>query len=113
VGIRARDFDDYRAPTGVVSNSGWRENGLSGWDHDRHAKLVGGWQIDRGRDIGRPAATRPRCSRRVPTNSHRLTASFEDRSVGWFRNVAVSGLFGSGSEGPTRIGWHAKQPESR
>ena len=27
--VRARDFGDYRAPTGVVPNSGWRDGGVS------------------------------------------------------------------------------------
>jgi outer membrane receptor protein involved in Fe transport len=96
VGVRARAFGDYRAPAGDVPNSGWRDAGVSGrWDHDGggHTWSIG-WQTGLGRDIGRPRSDSAAIVATTPyDDSHRLTATYERQSAGWFRNVRVDGLF--------------------
>jgi outer membrane receptor protein involved in Fe transport len=101
VAVRARRFDDYHAPTGVVANSGWRDGDVSAvWEQRTGAGVwSAGWQTGLGRDIGLP---RSDSAAIVATtryeDSHRLTVSYEGGSAGWFRNVRIGGLFGSSKE---------------
>jgi outer membrane receptor protein involved in Fe transport len=84
-----------------VPNSGWRDGGVrAGWEHDTGRRVwSAGWQTDLGRDIGRPRSDSAAILATSPyEDSHRLTASYEDRSAGWFKNLRVAGLFGLASE---------------
>ena len=56
VGVRARDVDDYDAPSGVVANSAWRDQGVRvRWEHvDGEGLWSIGWQSDFARALGRP-----------------------------------------------------------
>jgi outer membrane receptor protein involved in Fe transport len=98
VAVRAREFDDYQTPTGVVPNSGWRDGGIRAiWEHHAGARLwSAGWQTDLGRSIGRPRSDSATMLATSPyEDSHRLTVSYEDRPAGWFKNVRIDGLFGA------------------
>jgi outer membrane receptor protein involved in Fe transport len=97
VSARIRDFGDYRAPAGTVPNSSWRDGGFRAvWDHGGSAHTwSAGWQTSLGRDIGRPRSDTAAIVVTTPyEDSHRLTASYETRSVGWFQSLHVDGLFG-------------------
>ena len=96
VALRGREFDDYRSPVGSVPNSGWSDGGIKArWEHDTGRRLwSAGWQSDLGRGIGRPRRDAATLRTTTPyENSHRLAASYEDRTAGWFSNVRVSALF--------------------
>ena len=96
-GIRLREFDDYEAPAGRVTNSGWRDGGVRlRWD-----QLTGvgfwsiGWQSDLGRSLGRPRSDSNVILATSPyEDSHRLTASFERGTLGGFSNVRFNALAG-------------------
>jgi outer membrane receptor protein involved in Fe transport len=97
VSARAREFGDYRAPSGIVPNSGWRDGGIRAlWQHDAGTRAWSvGWQTDLGRSIGRPRSDSATILATTPyEDSHRLTASYDVRSAGWLQNVHVGGLFG-------------------
>jgi len=101
VSVHARQFDDYRAPTGTVSNSGWQDGGISAlWEHDTGSGTwSAGWQTGLDRDIGRPRSDSATIVATTPyEDSHRLTVSYDGRSAGWFRNVRFGGLFGTSRE---------------
>lgn len=98
VGVRARDFNDYDAPAGVVANSAWRDHGVRlRWEHSAGAGLLSiGWQSDRGRDLGRPRSDSDVILAISPfEDSHRLTASYERTTPGAFRNVRFDALIGT------------------
>ena len=98
VAVRARDFDDYDAPAGVVTNSGWRDRGVRArWEHVTGAALWSiGWQSDFGRALGRPRSDSDVFLATSPfEDSHRLTASYERASLGGFRNLRFDALFGA------------------
>ncbi|HYT76685.1 MAG TPA: TonB-dependent receptor, partial [Vicinamibacterales bacterium] len=114
--IRTRRFDDYRAPTGVVPNSGWRDGDVSVlWDQQTRAGVLSaGWQSSLDREVGRPRSDSATIVATTPyEDAHRLTVAFEGRSAGWFRNVRVGGLLGSSRErtDQDRLAT-AKQPRS-
>jgi outer membrane receptor protein involved in Fe transport len=97
VAVRAREFDDYGAPSGDVTNSAWRDSGVRArWDQAAGGGRISmAWHSDFARDIGRPRsdsdvilATTPR------EDSHRLTASLEREALGGFNNVRVDALGG-------------------
>jgi outer membrane receptor protein involved in Fe transport len=101
VSVRARAFGDYRAPAGVVPNSGWRDGGIAArWDHQASARSWSiDWQTGLDRQIGRPRSDAASIVATTPyEDSHRLTVSYESESVGFFKNVRFGGLFGSSRE---------------
>jgi outer membrane receptor protein involved in Fe transport len=98
VAVRARDFDDYDAPGGVVPNSAWRDSGVRArWEHATGADRWSiGWQSDFGRALGRPRSDGDVIRATSPfEDSHRLTASHERASLGGFTNVRVDALAGA------------------
>ena len=98
VGVRARDFDDYDAPDGVVTNSAWRDSGVRArWEHAAGADRWSiGWQSDFGRALGRPRGDADVIRATSPfEDSHRLTASHERASLGGFTNVRFNALAGT------------------
>ena len=96
--MRARDFDDYDAPSGAVTNSGWRDRGVRArWEHTTNDGLWSvGWQSDIGRALGRPRSDSDVTLATSPIeDSHRLTASYERRALAGFQNVRVNALAGA------------------
>ena len=96
VALRGREFDDYRSPGGTVPNSGWSDGGIRAlWEHDTgRRRWSAGWQSDLGRGIGRPRSDVATLRTTTPyENSHRLAASYDERTAGWFSNVRVAALF--------------------
>ena len=101
VAVRARDFDDYDGPGGVVPNSAWRDSGVRvRWEHATGADRWSiGWQSDFGRALGRPRSDGDVVRATSPIeNSHRLTASHERTSLGGFRNIRFDVLAGASSQ---------------
>jgi outer membrane receptor protein involved in Fe transport len=101
VTARAREFDDYRSPSATVPNSGWRDGGVSvRWDHGRGTRTWSiGWQTGLNREIGRPRSDSAAIIVTTPfEDSHRLTASYETRTPGWFKNLRFNGSFGLARE---------------
>jgi outer membrane receptor protein involved in Fe transport len=101
VSLRAREFDDYHAPSGTVPHSGWRDGGFSArWDHGAGARTWSiAWQTGLNREIGRPRSDSATIVATTPfEDSHRLTASYEARSSRWFSHVRLDGLLGSARE---------------
>jgi outer membrane receptor protein involved in Fe transport len=97
VAVRAREFDDYGAPSGDVTNSAWRDSGVRArWDQAAGGGRISmAWHSDFARDIGRPRsdsdvilATTPR------EDAHRLTVSIAREALGGFHNVRVDALGG-------------------
>jgi outer membrane receptor protein involved in Fe transport len=98
VGVRARDVEDYDAPGGIVTNSAWRDQGVRvRWDQATGEGLwTIGWQSDFGRDLGRPRSDSDVMLASSPyEDSHRLTASYERRSLGALRNLRFDALVGA------------------
>lgn len=98
IGVRARHFDDYGAPGGVVTNSGWRDHGVRArWETLTSGNVVSiGWQSDFGRALGRPRSDGDVIRATSPVeDSHRLTGSYERASLGAFRNVRLDALAGA------------------
>ena len=98
VGVRARDVENYDAPSGEVANSAWRDQGVRvRWEHGRgDERWSVGWQSDFGRDLGRPRSDSDVILAGSPLeDSHRLTASYERRSLGAFRNIRFDTLVGA------------------
>ena len=98
VGVRARDFDDYGAPAGTVSNSKWRDRGVRArWQQSTDAAVWSvGWHSDFGRALGRPRSDGDVILVSSPfEDSHRLTASYERSSLGQFRNIRFDALAGA------------------
>jgi outer membrane receptor protein involved in Fe transport len=96
-GVRVRDFGDYDAPSGRVTNSKWRDHGVRmRWNQLTSAGVWSiGWQSDLGRSLGRPRSDSNLILATSPyEDSHRLTASFEHRALGGFRNVRFDALAG-------------------
>ena len=100
VSVRARDFDDYTSPAGVVPGSGWQDGGISArWDHRGSRTWSIAWQSALDRDIGRPRSDAAAISATTPyEDSHRLSMSYASGSAGWFKNVRLGGLVGSSRE---------------
>lgn len=101
IGVRARDFDDYHAPGGVVTNSGWRDHGVrTRWETLTRGNFFSiGWQSDFGRALGRPRSDGDVIRATSPfEDSHRLTGSYERASLGAFRNVRLDALAGATSQ---------------
>ena len=97
IGVRAREFDDYDAPAGAVTNSGWRDGGVRArWEHTTAQDLWSvGWQSDFGRDLGRPRSDSDVMLATSPLeDSHRLTASYERRALRGWRNLRMNALAG-------------------
>jgi len=98
---RGRFFDDYRSPAGVVPNSSWRDGGVDArWDHAaaEHTWSVA-WLTGLGREIGRPRSDTASIVATTPyEDSHRLTVTYQARSLGWLKDVRVDGLFGMARE---------------
>jgi outer membrane receptor protein involved in Fe transport len=96
--FRARDFEDYHAPSSVVPNSGWRDRGARArWEHLKAAgRWSVGWQSDFGRALGRPRSDSDLIRATSPfEDSHRLTGSYERPSFGGFRNLRFDALAGA------------------
>jgi outer membrane receptor protein involved in Fe transport len=97
VGLRARDFGDYHAPTGVVTNSAWRDRGVRArWETLTSEDFWSvGWQSDFGRSLGRPRSDGDVIVATSPfEDSHRLTASYKRVSLGGLRNLRLDALAG-------------------
>ena len=97
VGVRVREFEDYDAPAGPVTNSGWRDGGARvRWDQLTRAGIWSiGWQSDLGRSLGRPRSDSNVILATSPyEDSHRFTASFEKSSAGGFSNLHFDALAG-------------------
>ena len=98
VGLRAREFEDYDAPAGAVTNSSWKDRGARArWEHTTQAGIWSvGWQSDIGRDLGRPRSDSDVMLATSPVeDSHRFTASYERRSLRGFRNIRFNALAGA------------------
>ena len=98
VGVRARDFDDYHSPDGVVANSGWRDRGVRArWEARTNGNFWSiGWQSDYGRALGRPRSDGDVIRATSPfEDSHRLTGSYERASFGGLRNLRLDALTGA------------------
>lgn len=98
VGVRARDFDDYRSPGGVVANSGWQDRGVRArWEALTNGSSWSmGWQSDFGRGLGRPRSDGDVIRATSPfEDSHRLTGSYERASLGGLRNLRLDALTGA------------------
>ncbi len=98
VAVRARQFDDYEAPTAVVSNSGWRDQGVRArWVHlHGSGRWSVGWQSDLARAIGRPRSDSDVTRVTSPfEDSHRVNGSYERAALAGFRNVRIDGLVAS------------------
>ncbi|HET9371106.1 MAG TPA: TonB-dependent receptor, partial [Vicinamibacterales bacterium] len=105
VGVRARDFDDYDAPDGLVPNSGWQDRGVRlAWDHDAGSTTIAaGWQSDFGRDQGRPRSDTDIIQAAVPKDdSHRLTTSIVRPKLWGLHQVRIDGFLGSASQQVTQ-----------
>jgi outer membrane receptor protein involved in Fe transport len=116
VSLHARDFSDYRAPTGTVPNSGWQDGGVSAlWEHNTGgATWSAAWQTGLDREIGRPRSDSTTIVATTPyEDSHRLSVSYEGRAAKWFSHVRFDGLFGTSRErtDQDRVAT-AKQPRS-
>jgi len=97
VGVRVREFDEYDAPAGRVTNSGWRDAGVRvRWDQLTRASLWSiGWQSDLGRSLGRPRSDSNVILATSPyEDSHRLTASFQRNALAGFSNIRFDALLG-------------------
>ena len=109
VGVRAREFDDYDAPAGAVTNSGWRDGGVRArWEHTTAQDLWSvGWQSDFGRDLGRPRSDSDVMLATSPLeDSHRLTASYERRVAPADGAIFESTRSPAGrGSAPSRNGW--------
>jgi outer membrane receptor protein involved in Fe transport len=98
ISVRTREFDDYGAPSGEVTNSAWRDSGVRArWDQAAGGgRWSLGWQSDFARDVGRPRSDSDLILATSPfEDSHRLTASFEGGALGGFRNVRFTALGGA------------------
>jgi iron complex outermembrane receptor protein len=95
---RARRLDDYRAPDGVVPDSGARDSGalLRTSIAAGPGRLRFGWQADSARDIGKPSADHPAVRSFYPReDSGRLTLGWEMAPREAFTHAAVEAFFGS------------------
>jgi outer membrane receptor protein involved in Fe transport len=98
VAVRAREFEDYHAPSGIVPNSGWRDRGARArWEHLNAAgRWSVGWQSDFGRALGRPRSDGDVIRATSPfEDSHRLTSSYERGTLAGFRNLRFDALAGT------------------
>ena len=98
LGLRAREFDDYDAPAGVVTNSGWRDRGVRArWEQGPGDGVWSvGWQSDFGRALGRPRSDSDVILATSPIeDSHRITGSYQRRSLVGFHNVRINALGGA------------------
>ena len=98
VAVRAREFEDYHAPSGVVPNSRWHDRGARArWEHLQAAgRWSVGWQSDLGRALGRPRSDGDIIRATSPfEDSHRLTSSYERATFAGFRNVRFDALAGT------------------
>ena len=101
VSVRARTFDDYISPGGVVPNSAWHDSGVHAlWEHEAGSHAwTAGWQSDFGRDIGRPRSDAATMRTTTPyEDSHRLTLAYEGRPAGWFEHLRIAGAIGASNE---------------
>ena len=98
VAARAREFDDYSSPDGVVPFSGWRDAGARLiWTQSLNANhLTLGLQRDDARDIGRPRSDSNAMVASGPFDrSTRFTIALERGSLGSWRDLRLDGFFGS------------------
>jgi outer membrane receptor protein involved in Fe transport len=101
VTVRAREFDDYHSPSGLVPNSGWRDGGvIARWDHGGGTRTWSvGWQTGLDRQIGRPRSDSSTVLATTPfEDSHRLSGSYRMLPAGWLGNVRLDGMFGMARE---------------
>jgi hemoglobin/transferrin/lactoferrin receptor protein len=98
VHAHVRNAEDYDSPDGEVFNSGWEDRGvLAQFNHQIGSGLfTAGWQSDFGRDVERPRNNSRAVRFYYPyEDSHRLTTSYEVADVAGFRQIALTGFFGS------------------
>ena len=96
--LRARDFDDYRSPRDLVSNSAAEDRGflVSFNQATGPGVLTIGWQSDFGRDVGKPDVTSDVTRAFYPReDSHRLTASYDFQPPGGITQLGLSGFVGT------------------
>ena len=101
IGLRAREFDDYTAPDGVVPNSAWRDRGgRIAWSQDvGRSRLAVRWTSDQGRDLGRPRSDSNVMLVTSPVDdAHRLTVSWQAPGLGPLRHVRLDALLGSATQ---------------
>src|SRR5215204_1108932 len=99
--VRARQFDDYVAPGGVVPNSAWHDVGVRAqWEHEAASHAwTAAWESDFGRDIGRPRSDSSTMRTETPyENSHRLNLAYESRTTRWVEHLRIAGELGSSKE---------------
>jgi outer membrane receptor protein involved in Fe transport len=95
---RAREFDDYSSPDGVVPFSGWRDAGARVmWTQSLNAnQFTIGWQRDDARDIGRPRSDSNAIVASGPfERSNRVTVALERATLRGWRDVRADGFFGT------------------
>lgn len=96
--VRARSFQDYDSPDGTVPNSSARDRGaLVRWLAPVGDKrLWVGLQVDRGRDIGKPATDSSVVRAYYPIeDSERLTFGLDAGAVAGFESVEFRAFAGS------------------
>lgn len=92
---RARDADDYRAPDGVVGNSGWHDAGVfaSLEQHWLGGRLAAAASHDAGSDLGRPRSDSAAVRIYSPfERTTRVSASYERARLAGLEHVRVEGL---------------------
>jgi outer membrane receptor protein involved in Fe transport len=96
--VRARSFQDYDSPDGTVLNSAARDRGaLVRWlTPVGDKRLWVGLQVDRGRDIGKPATDSTVVRAFYPTeDSERLTFGLDAGAFAGFESVELRAFAGS------------------
>jgi iron complex outermembrane receptor protein len=92
-----RSFSDYESPQGTVENSSARDSGglLRGLIPAGESRLTLGLQVDRGRDIARPASDTDTARTIYPEeDSDRFTLALDLPGRGGFSSFEVAGLVG-------------------
>ena len=98
---RAREFDDYSSPEGVVPFSGWHDAGARlMWTQALNAsQLTFGWLRDDARDIGRPRSDSNTIVASGPfERSNRFTLTWERASLGSWRELRLQAFAGSSEQ---------------
>jgi iron complex outermembrane receptor protein/hemoglobin/transferrin/lactoferrin receptor protein len=98
VAAHTRDADDYDAPDGEVFNSGYSDHGfLARVTYQAGDGLLSaGWQSDFGREIERPRNNSHTVRFYYPNeDSHRFTASYDQRDVAGFSRLMLTAFAGS------------------
>lgn len=99
--LRARGLRDYRAPSGPVTNSAWRDRGARvAWDQELgSARLVVRFDSALGRDLGRPRSDSDVTRVTTPVDdSHRFSLSWQRPRAGALRNLRVDALVGTANQ---------------